>query len=85
MTANVIVKHKDKTPIGIEEVSELIEFCDATFGVRSNGSYWFEHFATDRDTVYSTVEDIDESFNSELFNEYTNEHPEMNVYVEYVM
>ena len=85
MTANVTVKHKDKTPIGIEEVSELMEFCDAMFGMRSNSSYWFEHFATDRDAVYSTVEDIDESFNSELFNEYTNEHPEMSVYVEYVM
>ena len=39
MTANVTVKHKDKTPIGIEEVSELMEFCDAMFGMRSNSSY----------------------------------------------
>ena len=85
MTANIIVKHIDKTPIDIEEVTELMEFCDVTFGVRDNGRHWFQSFATDRDAVYSTVEDIDEGFNTELFNEYTKEHPEMSVYVEYVM
>lgn len=85
MTVNITVKRKDNTPVDLEEVYELMDFCDSVFGLRDDGEHWFKHFATDKHAVYSSAEDIDDSLNINVFEKYSKEHPEMSVYVEFVM
>lgn len=85
MTINIIAKHKDATPIVTDDITELVVFCDMTFGMKNDDEYWFQHFTTDRNAIYSMAEDVDESLDVKRFDEYTEEHPEMSVYVEYVI
>lgn len=85
MTVNVVVKHKNKSRITTDDVCNLMTFCDSTFGMKDDETYWFQQFATDGDAIYCNAEDQNESLDIKLFNQYKEEYPEMSVYVEYVM
>lgn len=85
MTINIIAKHKDGKPITTDDMVDLMTFCDTTFGMKNDEEYWFQHFATDRNAIYSMAEDVGESLDVERFDQYTEEHPGMKIYVEYVM
>ena len=85
MTVNIIAKRNDKKFISSNDVSDLMYFCDMKFGMKDDEVFWFQRFATDRDSIYSTAEDVDKDFDIELFDQYTKKHPEMSIYVECVM